>query len=78
MALPLSDNPMFYANVFASMGIGPAGNVPCGENIGIAGPQARIDEDAAIQRQPGRLGELKARLDADAHDHNVRVDPLAA
>ena len=27
--------------------------------------------------KPSRLGELKARLDADADDHNVRVDPLA-
>jgi hypothetical protein len=39
--------------------------------------QPRIDLDAPIQSQPGRLGELKARLDADAHDHNVRVDLLA-
>jgi hypothetical protein len=26
---------------------------------------------------PSRLGELKARVNADANDHNVRVDPLA-
>ena len=69
---------MFHANVFAGMGIRPAGNVACGENVGIARLQARTDENTAIQSQPSCLGELKARLDADAHDHNVRVDPLAA
>ena len=62
---------------FASMGIGPAGNVARGENVGIAGLQPRIDQNSAIQSQPSCLGELKARLDADAHDHKVRVDALA-
>jgi hypothetical protein len=33
--------------------------------------------NSAIQSQPSCLGELKARLDADAHDHKVRVDALA-
>lgn len=68
---------MLDTNAFATMGIGPAGNVACGENVVIAGLQARIDDHAAIQNQPSRLGELKARLHADAHDHDVRVDPLA-
>ena len=68
---------MFNTNAFASMGIGPAGNVACGENVGIAGLQSRIDQNSAIQSQPSCLGELKARLDADAHDHKVRVDALA-
>jgi hypothetical protein len=43
LALPLSDNPMFNANVLASMGIGPASNVARGENVGIGGLQPRID-----------------------------------
>src|SRR3984885_2377647 len=68
---------MFNTNAFASTGIGPAGNVACGENVGIAGLQPRIDQTSAIQGQPSCLGELKARLDADAHDHKVRVDALA-
>ena len=38
----------------------------------------RIDQNSAIQSQPSCLGELKARLDADAHDHKVYVDALAA
>ena len=77
LALALSDEPMLNANVLASIGIGPAGNVACGENVGIAGLQPRIDQNSAIQSQPSCLGELKARLDADAHDHKVRVDALA-
>ena len=41
-ALAFSDDPMFHANAFACMGIGPSGDVACGEIIGIAGLQARI------------------------------------
>jgi hypothetical protein len=77
LPLALGDDPMLHTNALASMGIGPAGNVSCGENVGIAGLQRRIDQNPAIQSKPSCLGELKARLDADAHDHKVRVDALA-
>jgi hypothetical protein len=69
---------MFHTNAFACMGIGPAGNVTRGENVWVAGLQARIDQNAPIQSQPSRLGELKARLNTVADDHDIRVDPLAA
>jgi hypothetical protein len=36
LPLALGDDPMFNTNAFASMRIGPAGNVSCGENVGIA------------------------------------------
>ena len=41
LALSLSDDPMLDTNAFATMGIGSAGNVACGENVVIAGLQAR-------------------------------------
>ena len=64
LALALSDSPMFYANAFASMGIGPAGNVACGENVEIAGLQPRIDQNS-IRAPPCKttcLSSIRATL----------------
>ena len=58
-------------------GSGQRAMSPAAKMSGIASLQARIDQNAAIQHQTSRLRELKARLDADAHNHNVRVDPLS-
>jgi hypothetical protein len=69
---------MFHANAFAGMRIRPAGNVACGKNVGVAALEARIDEHAAIQTKTSGLGEVKPRLNADANDHNLRVNPLAS
>src|SRR5215218_8364779 len=33
-----------------------------------------VDENPVVDRQPGRLGELRARSDADADDYEVAVD----
>lgn len=65
---------MLHTNAFAGVGIGPSGDIACRENIGITGLQARIDQDAAIETQASRLCQLKTRLNANAHHHDVRVD----
>jgi hypothetical protein len=78
LTLPLGYHPMFDPKVFAGTGIRPTGDVACSENVRIARLQARTDENTTIQSQLCCLGEPKARFDANAHDHNVRVDPLAA
>ena len=77
MALALGDDPMFHTNAVAGVRIRPAGNVPCGENVGVAGLQVRIDEHTAVQIKTSSLRELKPRLNANAYNHNVSVDPLA-
>ena len=49
---------------------------PAAKILGIISLQARIDKDAAIQSQSGRLGKLNSWLYPDADDHDVRVDLL--
>ena len=78
LALALGDHPVFHANGFAGMRIRPTGNVACGKNVGIAGLQSRIDKHTAVQTETSGLSELKPRLDADAKDHNLGLNPLAA
>ena len=50
------------------------GDVAGGEDAGNARLQVLVDEDAVVDREPGRLGELDARGDADADDDEVAVD----
>ena len=42
------------------------------EDVGIGGAHAAIDEDAAVDVEPGLLGERRVRPDAGGHDHQGR------
>src|SRR5262249_2627623 len=68
-AWPLGDDPVLDAQPLAAVGVGPAGNVACGEDAGHAGLEVFIDHHAAIDRQAGVARETDARPYADP-DHD--------
>ena len=47
-------------------------------NIDVGGQEFLIDEDAVGHREPGRRGQLAIRHDADADQHQIGLEPLAA
>ncbi len=47
-------------------------------NIDIGGQEFLIDDDAVGHREPGRRGQLAIRHDADADQHQIGLEPLAA
>ena len=78
LALALGHDPMFDANGFEGMRIGPARNVARGVDAGNAGFQIGVDGDAPIDRQPGLLGQSKTGPHADANHHDIGLDRGAA
>src|SRR5260221_6328584 len=62
---------MFDADARPAMRIGPARNVTCRKNIGIARLQMRVHGDAAIDREPRLLREVDARTHTDPGDHEI-------
>lgn len=74
LPLPLRDHPMLDAKPPAAIGIGPAGNVPGGENIRRAGFEILVDQDPSIHCQSGFFGEVEARPHPDANQHEIGVD----
>jgi len=46
--------------------------VPGGIDVRIAGAAELVDDDAIVALEPGHLGQLRGRQDADADDHQVR------
>src|ERR1700730_5606748 len=63
LALALGHDPMLDAHGFATASSRPAGDVAGGEDAGNAGLESLVDQDAAIERQPGARGEIEARPD---------------
>ena len=55
--------------------VGEARDVARGPHAGRAGPQPLVDDDAAVDRQPRRLGERDRRPDADAQHDEVGGEP---
>ena len=53
-------------------------DVAGGEHVGGAGPQVLVDHDPVVDLEPGGLGEPRVGRDADADDHRVARDRLAA
>ena len=50
---------------------------PAAKMLGSLVCRRRIDQDAAVQTKTSGLGELQPRLNADANDHNLHLNPLA-
>ena len=49
----------------------PLHAIPQGEDVGIAGLQPIIDQDAALHCQPGPTGQGQIRPQADRGDHQI-------
>ena len=62
----------------AACRVGGLGDVAGGVDVGVAGAQVLVDEDAALARQPGRARELHARAHADGDGDEVAGDHVAA
>ena len=74
LTLPLGNDPVLDAQPLAAVRIGPAGDVPGGENTGGAGFEIFIDEHAAIDCQPGLSREIDAGPHADPDHDQLGVD----
>ena len=66
--------PVLDADALAVEGVVGVGDVAGGEHAVRAGLQVLVDEDPVVDGDPGLLGELGARLHADADDHEVAVE----
>ena len=58
----------------AGAGVGGLGDVAGGEDVGVAGAQVLVHEDAAPHGEPGRPGQLDLRAHADGHGDEVAGD----
>ena len=59
-------------------GSGQRAMSPAAKMPGRAGLEIGVDDDAAIDGEPGPLGELDPRAHADAGDHEIRLERAAA
>src|SRR5581483_3992996 len=76
LTLPLGHDPMLDPQTVPAMRIGPPRNVAGGEDAGNTGFQILVDYDAAVDFQPGALGQLQPRPHPDA-DHDQVGGELA-
>jgi hypothetical protein len=60
------------------MWVGPPRHVARRVDPRHAGLEKFIDEDAAVRRDPGPVGEVRLRTHADSGDDEIRIQPLAA
>jgi hypothetical protein len=54
-----------------------AGDVACGEHVGVGGGQVFVDDDAVVDVQPGRFGQRRVGGDAHSDHDGVGVDDAA-
>ena len=74
LTLALGDDPMFHADAVAGMRIRPSRDIPGSENAGRGGLEEFVDQNAAIERKAGSLGEHGRRTHADAHHREVGIN----
>ena len=79
LALALGHHPVLDANVLAGVRIGPARDIARGVDAGRRWFRGyAFDDDAAIDREAGLLGQRQARPHADADDHEIGLEHAAA
>jgi len=79
LALTLGNHPVLDADAITGMPIGPPCNVACGKHARDARLEARIDSNAALDREPCLLRQRDRRPHTDPNDHEIRVElrPIA-
>ena len=78
MSLAFRHDPMFDANGLAAQAIGPARDVAGGEDAWRARFEIGVDDDAAIDPEARRLGELDARAHAHPRDDEIGLEDASA
>ena len=78
LALALGHDPVLDADRLAAVRIGPARDVAGGEDAGRAGLEILVDHDAAVDREPGRLGQLDRAAARRRPHHQIGLERAAA
>ena len=77
LALVQGVGPVLHPNSPVVSGVPGRGDVARGKDIGSAGPQELVDDDAVLNAQPGGTRQLVSRGRAHPDDHEVALDHQA-
>src|SRR5580693_8692436 len=78
LALPFGDDPVFDADRLARQPVGPPGDIAGGPDTGDARLEIRVDGDAAVNSNPGPLGERGLRPHPNPDDDEVGIELFPA
>src|SRR6185437_1136192 len=78
LALALGDDPMFDTNPLTGQSVGPARDVAGGEDAWNAALEVLIDDDTAIDREPGLFRQRECWPHADPDDDEVGLKAFSA
>src|SRR5665811_914569 len=71
LSLALRDHPMFHADIFAGIRVGPARNIARSIDSGDARFEKGIHQDTAIDREAGPFGQCQTWPHPDTNNHEA-------